>query len=70
MIASGPLFEGSSRVIFGFIDGPRNHPARRWLEEFKGESIPAADKAVSIVVDIERVIRSCSNRDVRINVLP
>jgi FkbH-like protein len=70
MIASGPLFQGSSRVIFRFIDGPRNHPARRWLEEFKGASIPAADKAVSIVVDVERVLRTCSNRDVRIKVLP
>jgi FkbH-like protein len=70
MVASGPLFEGSSRVIFRFIDGPRNHPARRWLEEFRGASIPAADEAVSIAVDVERVLRTCSNPDVRIKVLP
>jgi predicted enzyme involved in methoxymalonyl-ACP biosynthesis len=32
---------GCARVAFEYAEGPRNHPARHWLEAFAGQPLPA-----------------------------
>jgi predicted enzyme involved in methoxymalonyl-ACP biosynthesis len=69
LITSGPLFAGSTEVTFRFLDGPRNEPARRWLEEFTSEPIPPAPHAVSISTAPDRLLAASTNSEVRVEVL-
>jgi FkbH-like protein len=69
MITTGPLFAGTERVVFRFLDGPRNQPARRWLEAFTGTAIPTTSELVSVDTDPERLLSASANPHVRAEVL-
>jgi FkbH-like protein len=65
MLVSGPVFAGTREVVFQFVEGPRNQPARRWLEEFTGAEFPDAEKEHHVKISAERVLAASVNPDVR-----
>jgi FkbH-like protein len=69
MLVSGPLFPGVQDVAFRFVGGPRNQPARRWLEGFAATDIPVTSKRVAITVLAKRIVAASQNPDVEIQVV-
>jgi hypothetical protein len=42
MLARGRVFDGAQEVTFAVAEGPRNAPARDWLERFGGPVVSAS----------------------------
>jgi FkbH-like protein len=68
LVASGPLFDETTEVVFRFCDGPRNAPARTWLSEFAGVAIPNAREPITVAVPAERVAAARVNPDITIEI--
>jgi FkbH-like protein len=71
LLVSGPLFDGTTEVVFRFLDGPRNGPARTWLSRFARVTIPAAEsEPIDVAVPAGRVSEASVNPYITIEVQP
>lgn len=68
MLVSGPLFDGVNEVQISFVDGPRNRPARSWLEGFSDQELPPAAQPLRVTVLASKMKEASANPDVRIEV--
>lgn len=66
MLIGGRLEPGIQRVVFRFRDGPRNEPARRWLERLAGRQLAPAAEPVSVTVPLQRLLDAAATPDVRV----
>jgi FkbH-like protein len=64
MLVTGRVFEGAREVVFRVADGPRNGPARTWLERFAGTDSGTLSSEVTVAA--ERVGAASVNGDVKI----
>jgi len=69
MLVSGRIFAGTSEVTFPLLDGPRNQPARTWLSQLTGTSLPSAQETVQVFVQPQRLVEASVNPHVSIAIL-
>ena len=62
MLVTGRVFDGTQAVVFRVAEGPRNGPARSWLERFAGRDVAPGE----VAVDAARVLAAADNPDVMI----
>lgn len=69
LLASGPAFAGALDVVFTFREGPRNQPARSWLEQFARIEIPSSRGSVQISTPAQQVASAGNNPAISIAIL-
>jgi FkbH-like protein len=68
LITHGALSQDVNEVVFRFVDGPRNRPARTWLSNFVGRPIPVAPDLTDVAVPADRVAEASVNPYISIQV--
>jgi len=70
MLITGTHLADVDEVVFAFRDGPRNEPAREWLERLTGRRLPRRGDELEVAVPVERVRERSVNPHVKVEVLP